>query len=350
MVKILWLILLLGIIPISLGLPWTRWIRCKYAVPFAYGIGYFEGLALFHVIYVPGILLVLPFHVVSIEYSIVLGGLCIWGLLYSKKHNLFPKISGKNYLKTISWLEWVFLLGFIVCVSIQIIRGFTYDLTYMSYDDARYTTYSTDTLETDLMLLIEPYTGIWSEIDFRRIAQTYLIYPAYFSWVSGISVATMQHTVQYVQLIVLAYSIYSYMAGELFRKRENQLSFLLIVSVFYFFGYHSHYSLTFRLLGPNYQGKAILAVSLTPLVLMLLVQILSEPYKIRTGILLMILSTAAVSLTPWGIGTIMVVGSAPIVLSFFRKNYSWKHLWYLLWVDLIPALFLVYHLLFKFVI
>lgn len=350
MIKILSLMLLFGIVPVVLGLPWTRWIRCKCPLAFAYGVGCFEGLALFHVICMPAILLVLPFHTVAIVYSVALGVLFIFSLLYARKYHLVSKAQRLATLRHINWLEWVLIIGFAVCVTIQVIRGFTYDITYMSYDDARYTTYATDTLETDIMMFIDPYTGIWNELDFRRAAQTYLVYPAYCSWFSGFSVAATQHTIQYVQFIVLAYSIYIYMAGQILHRREYRLVFLVVVSVFYFFGYHSHYSLTFRLLGPNYQGKAILAVSLTPLVLTILVNVLSKPYKHKFGILLLTLSTAAVSLTLWGIGTIIVIGTAPIILSFFRKRHSWKHLWYIMWVDAVPALFLTFHLLFKFVI
>lgn len=341
------LVLVLGIIPWILGLPWTKVMKSKCPLVAAYGIGYFVELALFHVVAFTGTVTYSPFHVITIVFSIVLLIAVILSCIYSYRHRLFLK---KNYFgkrEKFLWFEWIFATLFLVSFSIQIIRGFTYDLTYMSYDDSHYTTYATDALQADYVGLVDAYTGIAGPLNVHRAIQTSLVFPSYLSVISGVSVVTIEHTVQYVQLIVLAYSIYFYMADELFNKRENKLLFIAFISVFYFFGYHSHYSLTFRLLGPNYQGKAILAVSLTPLVFIFLIKKLSEPYEWKSGVLFFLFSLSAVSLTLWGVGTMLAIVTIPVILSLFRKERQWKHLYYLLWGLIAPFGFVSYFILYK---
>ena len=253
-------------------------------------------------------------------------------------------------LKTFAWHEWILLIAFVGLVGYQVYRGFTNDLTYMSHDDALYTTMANDALTTGRMALIDAYTGEATSLNMQRAIQTSLIFPAYMTAFSGINVATMEHTVQYIQMILLAYTIYVFIAGELFEKRENQLIFLVILATFFIFGYHSHYSLTFRLLGPNYQGKAVLAVSMTPLIFAFLLKALEESYDWKKGMMLFILSLASMSLTNWSSGTLAVIIILPIILSFFRKERSWKHFLYIPWALIMPVVFVALYGLYEFAV
>lgn len=339
------LLLVLGVIPVVIGLPWTKALKPKYFLAFAYCIGFFEELTLFHLIVCPATFLYLSFRFVTVLYSILLFILCVVSLLFIKKYELYKTKKDVQHKERFNWLEWIVLTALLVTIGLQIVRGFTYDITYMSYDDSLYTTEAADALDIDGIGTVNSFTGVGGIVpNIQRAIQTSLVFPSYFSAISGVSVATMEHTIQYVQLIILSYFANLYLAGELFKKRENALIFLLIISVFYIFGYHSHYSLTFRLLGPNYQGKAILAVSLTPVILTILLKVLNEPYQWKPGVLLLILSLSAVSLTLWGIGTIAVIVIMPIFLSFFRKGSNWKHLLYTAWGCIGPACFLTFYM------
>ena len=316
----------------------------------SYGIGYFVELAVFHVVAFIGTIAYTPFHMIILIYNILLLILSFFSGLYSYKKQLY---SNNKFLKTHekeSWFTWLLILVVVITISIQVIRGFTYDISYMSYDDAEYTTYAEDALESNLVGLIDPYTGEGIKANYKRIVQSSLVFPAYISGLSGIPVTTVEHTIQYIQFVLLAYSIYYYMASELFANIESRLLFITIISVFYMFGYHSHYSLTFRLLGPNYQGKAVLAVSLTPLVFVILTKKLSEPFQWKVGFLLVLFSLAAVSLTLWGVGTMLVIIPIPVILSLFRKERQGKHLLYIFFGTVIPLGYLGYYVLAKYAI
>lgn len=339
MLKLIMIILLLGAVPLILGVPWAKASKVRYTVAFAYGFGYFLELALFHILAFLFACFHLRFHILTIVYSVVLVGVCaISAIRIRKQRPLIPRERIKTWEKP-HWHEWILLTVFIAAVTVQIYHGFASDLTYMAADDAVYVTMANDALTADYMATVDPYTGAAAGINMTRAFQTSLYFPAYLTALSGISVAVMEHTVQYIQLIILAYTVYIYLAGELFEKRENRLAFLAFVAVFYIFGFHSIYSLSFRLLGPNYQGKAILAVSVTPLVFAILLHILKEPYSMRNGLVLFIPSLAAISLTLWGTGTMAVIVTVPVLLSLICRKRNWKHLWYILWGVTAPLAF-----------
>ena len=94
----------------------------------------------------------------------------------------------------------------------------------------------------------------------------------------------------------------------------------------------------------------MLAVSLTPLVLTMMAKKLVEPYQWKVGVLLLLLSLAAVSLTLWGTGTMAVIVTIPVLLSLFRKERDWKHLLYILWGCAAPAGFVLVFLLYRFAV
>lgn len=335
---------ILGLIPWIIGKPWTGIIKCRYSDALAYGIGYFLELALFHIISFPLTISYSSFHSVTVLYSISLLCCCLVSVFLCRKRKLYKKWNIYSHIKQFQWYEWILIIVLIYVIGIQIVRGITYDLTYISHDDATYTVIANDVVGTGQAGTISYYTGEKLYIETKRASQTSLYFPAYLSLISNISVVIIEHTIQYIHFIILAYTIYLYMSGELFYKLIDRLAFLLILAVFYIYGYHSHYSLTFRLLGANYQGKAVLAVSLTPLILSVLIRELNERYKWQTGLLLLLLSLAAVSLSLWGTGTAIIIISMPIVFSLFRKERNLKHLIYILWGCIAPVGFVLFYL------
>lgn len=346
LVKIIWLIVLIGLVPIILGMPWTKSLRSKHRYASAYGVGFFVALALFEVISFLITITNGSFFSIVIIYSIVLVAWCLISARYAKKNGLFvkPKIERLN------WTEWIYLIAIAFIIGVQVFRGFSYELTYMSYDDATYLDMASDALVGNGLYNIYPHTGIAGPLITKYALTGWNIYSAYFAFVTGISVVEIAHTFQYIQMICLAYLVSWYLAGEVIKKRENQLIFMVIITLFYWFGYHSHYSLTFRLLGPNYQGKAVLAVSLTPLLLTIMKANIGENYSVRHGVLLLQLSLSGISLTLWGTGTIVVLVVIPVLLSLIRKERNWRHMLYILWSGMVPLVGFAYYLVNKFAI
>ena len=114
--------------------------------------------------------------------------------------------------------------------------------------------------------------------------------------------------------------IYAYMAEDLFASRDDRYAFLLILSFLYLFGYYSHYSATFRLLGPSAGGKAIATTVITPILLVLMKKKMTEQYDWKVGLLLMLFESAATGLSLWGMGMVFIVVALSVFLSLFRKK------------------------------
>lgn len=344
--RIVWMTVIIGIAPFLLGLPWVNVINPRHKISFSYVSGFFMELALYQFICLPFIMLYGQFSSIASVFLICLIICCCLSIWYIRKKGMTEKIAFVRF----TWTEYIYIFAFLVFVGLQIIRGFSYDITYMSYDDATYTGIAADAAAGNGVINIDEKTGISTNVILKYSLSSWLIFPSVLAYVSDISVVTIVHTIQYVQLIVLAYAVYWYVAGECIYKRENQLIFMVIISLFYWFGYHSHYSLTFRLLGPNYQGKAVLAVSLTPLILSVLNYSMKRQYTIRIGVYLLLLSIAGVSLTYWATGTLLVVILIPLMLSLFRKERKWEHLLYAIWGCMVPSLAIGYYLLYKYAI
>lgn len=330
--------------PLCFGLPWVRIGGAKGVVAkicFAYVAGYFLRLTLFSVVTLPMIILGVRFSTMSNAFTVIQLMVCavsVWvgrDALRGKRDRLKPTVYDCIYC--------VVCVG-LICLQLYLVIAM--DPTYMTYDDAIYTVYSSDALSTDYMFINSPHTGLFSQIDYR-ILQTSLLFPAYIARVTGMPVAMVDRTFSYALNLMLAYACYIYMAEDLFRKRDDRFIFLILVSVIYIFGYHSHYSMTFRLLGPNQQGKAILAVTLVPFLFVLLRKWMARAYDWRNALLLIFLSNAACALSLMGTGYVVAIVVLNSFLSILRKRRRWKHLLYPLWACIIPSVYAMAYLLFR---
>lgn len=329
-------ILLILISPLLIGLPWAgiggvRGITTR--ICFAYVAGYFLRLTLFHAVALPMTVLGTHFSTMSDLFTGLLLVACAVSALL-----------GRDALKTRRKKRRLTAYDVIygsVCVGLilfQVYMAIVMDPTTMTYDDAVYTVYSSDALVTNYMFTQNAQTGYFSRISFR-IIQSSLLFPAYIARMTGMPVTAVERTFSYALNILLAYGCYTYMAEDLYKRVDNRLIFLILVSAIYIFGYHSHYSMAFRLLGPNSQGKAILAVTLVPLLFVLLRKWLERSYDWRSGLFLFLLSDAACALSLMGVGYVIAIVALIVILSLLRKQRQWKHLLYILWAAAMPCIY-----------
>lgn len=333
-------------VPIFLGLSWMTLLpeRNRYRTLACFPVGYFIELAIFHFLAVPFGFLGGSFRTLSLIFGLTLAVLCVLSIIWYIKRHPF----NRHYPHLKGW-EWVYLVLFLGLLAWQLYNGLFGDTTYWSYDDASYVTYGADAVRYDVILRIDPNTGVATTGNATRSLQTSLCFPAFMTVLTGIPVTVMNRTVLECFDIFLAYTVYAYLASVLFEKKENGLIFLIILSILHIYGFYSQYSITFRLLGPNYQGKAVHAVSLLPLTFTLLMQKLEDPYEHRTGIILMFLSAPAVGLSMFGAATYLLSIGLVLMLALFRGKRQWKHLWYLVWGGALPVLYgMVYYIYSKY--
>lgn len=331
----IFLLFFLFIFPVILGTPWACALfgnsnrRMMAILP----LGYFLELAVFQFLAFPFALLKLSFTALCICFISVL---LVCAVLSIKK-----AFSGLQALRigSFSFWDWFYLLIFLVLFGYQVYHALTMDRTYMSHDDAYYVVVANDALIQNTLFVHEAFTGIGKMLDVHRSMQASLVFPAFLSFVSGISAVTMEHTMLDVYYLLLSYSVYAFLGCILFKKKEDIFIFLIILSVVYIFGNYSLYSPSMRLLGLNYPGKALLAICFLPFLFSLLLIYLNQPYNIVAGFLLFLLSAAATSLTLFGTVTMMITVSVPIFLSLFRKKRERKHLRYIAWSGILPVIY-----------
>ena len=344
-IRLLMIFLILGIVPYICGYLFRDIIKDMGKIRqicFQYVCGFFVMMALFSVVCVPAIYMGMKFHIFVIVYNILLGILVCISLYQMVRAGYKTKSEEKKHYKIQDFLhllnqyEWIYLAIFVFLVAIQLYATLRYTSSYNSLDDATYIAYAQDALDTDMMLQHAPYTGYYQNIDLHRAFQTSLIYNAYLSKMTEISVTTMVHTVLALALVVMAYMVYYLIASQLFEKKENQFIFLGFIALLYMWGNYSHYSLSFRLLGVIWQGKAILAVVLIPLLFVIMYELLHENYNYRYGVLLMILSITATSLTLIGAGAFLFIIMAVGILEKLHGGQR-KKLLYSLWGCVVPV-------------
>ena len=330
---LIWIIVILIICPVLIGrLAMSKLsLEGKLAASVTFPLGFFLELTLLEFLAFPFACLHLKTSLLTVVYTGILIALSVISLLTDRPQKI------KLYRpKT---FEWIYLAGFTVIFAWLLYKAVTLDFTYMSYDDYAYVTIANDAAYSDRLFVIRDVTGVAERLNVHRAMQTSLIFPAILSILSGISVITIEHCILQVFFLILAYTAYYYMSEVLYESFEDRMVFLLLISMLYIFGYHSKYNTSFRLLMPDYQGKAVLAVSLTPLLFAMMTELLRKDYDRNLGITLMLLSAAAVSLTLLGAVAIFAFVSIPVCLSMFSKKRNLKHLLYIPLTGVLPAVF-----------
>lgn len=348
MLKFILSSIILLILPMILGMSIERTLidrKGLYRVAFSYVTGFLLVLALFEIVCVPMIYLNCNLSKISIVYTAILIVLVLGSFVMNRRRIVafFMNIKKKNYyiFHKLNVYSMIYILFFVVLFIVQIYYAINYSSTYNSYDDASYIVYGTDALKDTPVYGINPYSGVYGPEPFHRILQSSNIFYAYISKVTGVSLATVAHTIINVVLLIIAYCVYYMMAVDLLGKNkchsENVWIFLDFVAMLYIFGYYSHSALSFRLLGVLWQGKAVLAVIVTPFLFVLMKEFLVQEYRHRYGLYLLMISIASISLSLMALSHILLgIGLSTVIVTCINKK--WKNMLYILWAGVVPGI------------
>ncbi len=329
------LLVFLVIVPTIIGFAVVYVLSLKRAERWlaAFPMGFFLELAIFQLLAFPWAMLNFSFVSLSITYIFVVLLCCILSVWFirKKKENI--------RIPSLSFMEWIYAIIALLMIGFQVFHMVFSDIGYWSSDDALYGAIANDALAYNVLFRHNALTGVANVLNIQRSMQTSLLLPAFLSFVSGISVATVFHSVLGVFYLLLAYSIYMLLGKCLFKTIENTFIFLIVISALYIFGLYTIYSQTYRLLGPSTQGKAVLAVSFFPFLYTLMIIKLPNEYDSKFGIILLLLSASATSMTMYG--TITMIGNIviPVLFSMFAKKRNRKNLRYILWGSALPVLY-----------
>ena len=278
MIRIIALLLHFTLVPIILGRLITYKASCNWLVK--YLIGYFSSLAVFYILFswvewlqnwttfwepvTGGFTLLIKLYTAVLVILAV-----IWAFLDRKNLKGVPGYIKKTTLQVYSCFKKdkfliVYSLIFGVLLLAQGYMAFSYEINEWSYDDYDYVVSSKDTISSDTITYVNFIDGTMPNVTEKRAVASWGTYVAMLAKVSGFEVTTVYHTLLPVILLLVAYTNFAYISSILFKRNDDRMIFMIITAVAYMFGLYSHYSMTFRLLGAIWQGKAVLSIIAIP--------------------------------------------------------------------------------------
>ena len=345
--QIVMLILVLGIIPLCVGLiPVNLMERHHRSLGVTYIAGFLTTLAVFQLITVPivilqdfGFRLVVPLFSIL---TILLGAVGVYMTIRTGKKagyvsetellaisRFFAKKEDGSQLRKIRsketreegllWLMVLILIGF------QMVMAFT--LTSFDGDDAYYVVQSVLADETDTLYRIRPYTGLSTGMDLRHSLAVFPIWVAYIARMSGVHATIVAHSVLPLVLIPITYWIYLEIGKKLLKKDKQKLPvFMIFICILQIFGNVSIYTNATFFLTRTWQGKSLLANVVLPAIIWLVLWIFDsdgydKEYRIGLWILLVLTNfVAAMSSTASVFLAAMLIGVTGLVLGIREKN------------------------------
>lgn len=299
------------LVPVAVGRLITYRARTNWIAD--YLVGFFGNLAIFYVLYtiaeglqnwctvkepVHG-----AFSLLLWMYGIVMAILVIFWLWLERNNysRVVTKIRFKVAETKVSFTNdrftIVYTIMFLILLLLQLYMAFGYEINQWSYDDFDYVVNSKDSIETDTLSYVNNIDGTMPNVAEKRAVASWGTYVAMLSVTSGFEVTTVYHTVLPVFLLLIAYANYYFMASALLHNIDDRVIFMIVLSVANIFGLYSHYSVTFRLLGAIWQGKAVLSVIAIPFFLVYLLKLYKREIKTIYMLPIAAVSLGASSLT-----------------------------------------------------
>ena len=227
---------------------------------------------------------------------------------------------------------WTWIFGLLTAILILLQAYIPARYEHSDDDDARFISEEVSAVEHDTMYWDDPITAdqlYWNEGEVRKdFTSPWAMYVAMCSRLSGIHPAELSHTYMPFFLILLCYAIYFLIGDVLLRERrdsaaslEKILVFLLFLSVLNLWGYTSTHTLASMLLLRIWQGKAVCASFMLPVLFYLMYQLMQKEVEKGWIVFLYVAANAACLLSGIGIVTtpvlLLVYGAVDF---FYNRN------------------------------
>lgn len=295
--------------------------RDRFSISMAVLLGYFCYFGLFEVLCLPFVFLQTSLTTFSYVLLAVLlaavAGACVVG--------------GKSWMeqgKTISgiWREHsVLFLLLLAAVAFQCcFVAVYYD---GSADAAYYVGVASTSAYTDTLGTYNPYTGnILKNFNVRYVFSCYPLHNAFVAKISGIPAIVQAKTIMAVVNAVIANLLYYQIGCRLFRGRSRKYPDLLVLFLFVLNLYSNSIflpaSFLFRRL---YEGKAVLANIILPMILYCSIRLYQEAQEYAVWVYLFFCNLAAVAFS--GSSFLALFGCGAVLLPLLLLRRQFKTLW-----------------------
>ena len=272
----------------------------------------------FEIVAVPAILLKKTLDELCVRYSVALLFVVILLLIIRK----FKGLKKKKSIPKKKWngLEIVMMICSIGIIVFQVF--FVVWKTHMDADDTFYIGHAVTSLETNLMFLIDPYTGAPLNIlPINYVLSPLPMFWAYVSYMTGVHPAIVAHVFIPIIFIPMAYSIVYLIAKRIFGDTRLEIGlFIVLYVILQQYGFVSVYTASTFLLFRIWQGKAMLANVFLPLLFLLTDIILQKDSKKWRVVMLLLASLATCCCSSMGVILGGIEMSLLVVVYFFTSK------------------------------
>ncbi len=291
----------------------------KKSLVLSYVMGWMKLLALFQILAIPSIFLKVPLTVLVILWSFLVLSRMIYILWKHRRHYI-------DFVKNIgSWSRHLCVYEYAAVFFILLqVAGVTM-FASSDADDAMYVSTAVTADYTDTMFQYVGDTGAeYSQFPTRYVMSPFPIFVAALSRLIRIHPTIVAHTILPVFLIPLSYCVYYLLFMELFKKNRRKAALgLYFLSLLNVWGNVSVYTAATFLLIRIWQGKAVLANVILPMIIYLLFLVYDNILKNETFCIknLIITMTAGCLVSSMGIFLEpMLVGVFAVIFALKRKN------------------------------
>lgn len=250
---------------------------------------------------------------------------------------------------------WTWVFGVLVAVLVLLQAYIPARYEHGDDDDARFISEEVSAVEHDTMYWDDPITSdqlYWNEGEVRKdFTSPWAMYVAMCSKITHIHPAALSHTYLPFFMILMCYGVYFLIGNTLFKGEkdstaslEKTLLFLLFLSVIHLWGYTSTHTLASMLLLRIWQGKAVCASFMLPVLFYLMYRIMQKEFRKGWVVFLYVASNASCLLSGIGIVTAPVLLFLYGVVDFFYHR-NWKKM-LAVWMAAVPCgLYFLYYLI-----
>lgn len=308
----------LFLVPAAAGIPFLQRKPDRTVID-CFLTGYLFLFAAAELLILPMIVLQTSLHTLVLIYSVVVllaasaGLLCLWKSVASGS---VPALAARlrTWLRSLSP---VFLCA-LVLIAVQLCIVTVY--AHFDADDAFFVSTAVTSVETDSIFAFNPYTGApYGKLPRRYVLSPFPIFLAVISQLcGGLHPAITAHTIFPPVFLILSYIIVYQLGKKWFADPHRRGAFLFLAAVLNSFTYYSAYNAGNFTMIRLWQGKALLAGALLPLLFYLCLSIMLEEKRGYPRYLLLMANISCCLLSSMGIMLAPLMQGIFLILSFLR--------------------------------
>lgn len=283
--------------------------------------GYLFMFSLMELLTLPLTWMKAPLHILTMLYGGIIFFLGAAGMIRfykQKEKHIFTRMEQKY-----SAYFWIALL----VIAAQIVMCVL--MAHMDADDSFYVASATTDIHTDTIFEVNPYNGrVYGKIPSRYVLSPFPVFLAVVSQLSGgLHPAIMAHMVYPAVFLIMAYAVQRLLSRYLYpNDRQARDIYLLIVACICSFSAYSVYNAGCFQMVRIWQGKAVLASVMIPLLIYLCLTIVMEKESGYSWLMLAMADLSCCLLSSMGIMLApLVIGVFLISSLIFRRGFG--HFW-----------------------